>query len=174
MAGVVLTARQKIVNFPVNIAASVLYGVVFWRGGLLSSAGLQLFFVGIALWDWRQWAAGEQGGELRVRRTPLRVWAALLLVCALGTGVQGCLLLRFTPAAAVWSDAALSWASMGAQWMVGRKFVENWAVWIVVDAIYIWFYWTQRLPMTSALYALFCALAVWGWLEWRRSGQATA
>jgi len=174
IASVVLTAKERISNFPVGIVASALYGVVFWQGKLFSSAALQLFFIGICLWDWRQWAKGERaGGELRVRHTPLWIWAILIATFVVGTATQGYLILRFTSAQSPWIDSGLFWASVAAQWMIGRKFVENWLVWIGVDVVYVWLCWTQKLPVTSALYALFCVLAVWGWVEWARSRKTT-
>lgn len=173
IASVVLTARQHIANFPVGIVACVLYGVVFWQGKLLSSAGLQVFFIALCLWDWNQWSKGErEGGDLRVRRTPFFVWAILVMICVVGSGAQGFLLGHFTQAQSPWIDSGLCWTSMAAQWMIGRKFIENWLIWIGVDAFYVWFYWTQKLPLTSGLYALLCVLALWGWVSWLRSRLA--
>ncbi|RYG53352.1 nicotinamide riboside transporter PnuC, partial [bacterium] len=93
---------------------------------------------------------------------------ALFLV---GTGLQGYLLHLHTDAAAPYIDSGIFWASVGAQWMVGRKYVENWLVWIAVDVIAAMLYWSKGLPVTSALYLLFCVLAVGGWVAWLRSGR---
>jgi len=175
VASVVLTARQHISNFPVGIVACVLYMWVFKGARLYADVGLQLFFIGVGAWDWRQWTRGGHGGdELRVAFTPARTWFGLLLVFVVGTFAQGWLLSSHTDAVAPFTDSAIFWASVGAQWMIGRKYIENWIVWIVVDVGATVLYWSKGLPITSALYALFCGLAVWGWVEWNRSRRAPA
>jgi len=173
VASVVLTARQHISNFPVSIVACALYMWVFKGARLYADVGLQLFFIAVNAWDWRQWTRGGRGGdELRVAFTPAKTWVGLLLVFVVGTLGQGWLLSGHTDAVAPFTDSAITWASVGAQWMIGRKYIENWIVWIVVDVGATILYWSKGLPVTSALYALFCGLAVWGWVEWGRSRRA--
>ncbi len=173
LASVVLTARQNIFNFPVGIVACLLYIWVFKGAKLYADAGLQVFFIGVCLWDWNQWARGAARHDLRVTRTPALTWVALGALFLVGTASQGFLLGRYTDAAAPFVDSGIFWASVGAQWMIGRKYVENWLVWIGVDVVATVLYWSKGLPVTSVLYALFCLLVTWGWIEWRRSQTAS-
>lgn len=167
---VALTARQHIWNFPLGIVSCLLYIIVFGKAKLYSDAGLQVFFICVCAWDWNQWARGGRGGEdLRVLRTPVATWGILGLVFVVGTLLQGFLVHRYTDAAAPYIDAGIFWASVGAQWMIGRKYIENWLIWIAVDVVATVLYWSRGLPVTSVLYAIFCGIAVWGWVEWLRS-----
>ncbi|RYX82359.1 nicotinamide riboside transporter PnuC [bacterium] len=174
IAGVVLTARQNILTFPVNIVACVLYMKVFADVKLYADSALQLFFISVSCWGWWMWGRGQDAHELPVARTPLATWGVLVALFALGTVVQGYLLHQHTDAAAPYIDSGIFWASVGAQWMVGRKYVENWLVWIAVDSVATILYWSKGLPVTSALYFLFCILAVGGWIAWIRSGRQVA
>jgi nicotinamide mononucleotide transporter len=78
-----------------------------------------------------------------------------------------------TDAALPLSDAATTAASLAAQWMTTRKWLESWLVWIAVNAVYVAMYVSQRLHPTAALYAVFLVMAVLGYREWRASMRAT-
>ncbi len=77
--------------------------------------------------------------------------------------------LRQTDAALPWLDALLTTTSLVAQWMMTRKILENWALWIAVDVVYVPMFISQHLYATALLYAAFLVLAVMGFVEWRRS-----
>ena len=83
--------------------------------------------------------------------------------------VLGTLLARFTDAALPYIDSATASTSLVAQWMMTRKILENWAVWVAVDVVYIAMFIFKRLYLTAGLYAVFLVLAVMGYVRWKRS-----
>jgi nicotinamide mononucleotide transporter len=78
-------------------------------------------------------------------------------------------ILRRTDAALPWLDALLTTTSLIAQWMMTRKILENWLLWIAVDIVYVPMFVSQHLYATALLYGAFLVLAVMGIVEWRRS-----
>ena len=66
-------------------------------------------------------------------------------------------------------DAGLTTLSLVAQWMMTRKILENWMLWIIVDLVYVPMYFYKDLRPTAGLYAVFLVLAVLGFVQWRRS-----
>ena len=79
------------------------------------------------------------------------------------------MLARFTDAALPYIDSATTSTSLVAQWMMTRKILENWAVWVAVDVVYIAMFVVKRLYLTAGLYAVFFVLAVMGYVQWKRS-----
>ncbi len=61
--------------------------------------------------------------------------------------------------------------SVGAQIMLSRRYIENWPLWVLVDADAVGLYAAKGLDKTAILYAVFLAVAVWGWYEWIRVGR---
>ena len=53
--------------------------------------------------------------------------------------------------------------------MMTKKLLENWAVWISVDVLYVGMFIYKGLYVTAVLYAVFLCLAVKGWIDWRDS-----
>jgi nicotinamide mononucleotide transporter len=159
-------------TWPIGIANNLLYLVVFWRAKLYADALLQLVYVAISLYGIWRWRGGgdavrpvERGGRLELGLTAAAVGvAALALWRILGTATDSDV--------PQW-DAVTTAASLGAQWLMSRRVIENWWLWIAVDLVYVPLYVYKQLHVTAGLYALFLALCVLGLRDWRRELAAT-
>ena len=165
-----LTVRQNEWCWPVGAVMVALYTFIFWRERLYADAGLQVFYFGMQFYGWYQWRHGGQAdGPLRVHRTPPARLAALLAAGAVGTFVLGFLLSRYTNQDLAYWDSGVTAFSFVAQWMLAKKYLENWLVWIAVDVLATGVYFVKNLYPTAILYGIFIALAVAGYREWRRA-----
>ena len=156
-------------GWPLAIISSLMYFALFWRSRLYGDASLQLFFVVIALWGWVQWLRGRQpssGEPLRVQRLSARGRAWTIGVTLLLWPLTGLFLLRFTDTDVPWWDAFPTAASVVGQVLLGRKYIENWLMWIVVNIVSIGLFAWKGLWLTLALYAVFIVLSVIGWRAW--------
>jgi len=168
-----LTTRQKIWCWPIGIVSVLLYVFVFYEARLYATMGLQVVYVGLALYGWYAWTTGGRAdGPLRVSRASKRSLAVAVGVGLAVTLGLGTWLGRQTDEALPFSDAAVTAASLIAQWMQTRKLIENWWLWLAVDVVYVGMNVSQGLMPTAGLYALYTVLAVAGLREWRRSMEA--
>src|SRR5690349_8707675 len=162
-----LYVRQNVWAWPVGIANSMCWLVLFWASRLYLDAALQLVYIGLSVAGWYWWLrGGERPGELPVARTRRREMLALT-----GVGLVGTLGLWWAMAAVSdvlpLPDAATTVVSLIAQYMLTRKLLGNWWCWIAVDAAYIVMYTSQHLYLTAALQPLFIAMCMAGWRRWR-------
>lgn len=165
-----LSVRQNIWSWPTAIVNVVLYAFVFHGAKLYADMGLQVVYAVLSVYGWYQWLRGGPGRTgLRVSATAPRLGVRLLVIAAAASAVLGTLLHRTTDAALPFLDASLSSTSLVAQWMMTRKLLENWLVWIAVDVLYVGMFLFKDLYLTAGLYAVFLVLAVRGYLDWRRS-----
>ena len=169
LAMVGFNIRVNPTGWPLAIAASLLYFVLFWYSRLYGEAGLQIFFALVACWGWWQWlrGRGEDGSALRVRMLSARGRTVLVASVLLAWPLLGLFLLHFTDTDVPWWDALPTAGSVAGQWLLGRKYVENWLVWLVVNLISIGLFAYKGLWLTVLLYALFALLSVAGWRAWR-------
>ena len=167
---VYLSTRENIWSWPTAIVNVALYIVVFLESGLYSDMGLQVVYLVLSIYGWYQWLhGGAQHTALHVSRASRREW-----ITAASIGVVFWLVLgRYTSTlprvAYPYLDSGLATVSLIAQWMMTRKKVENWVLWIVADVIYVPMYVFKSLYVTAGLYVVFLVLAVMGLVEWRRS-----
>ena len=170
---VYLSARENIWSWPTAIVNVGLYIIVFRRAGLYSDMGLQVVYLALSIYGWYQWLyGGANRTELTVSRATAREWLIVTPIVL----VFWIALARYTatlPGVALpLLDAGLATVSLVAQWMMTRKIIENWMLWIVADIIYVPMYVYKGLPVTAVLYAVFLVLAVVGLRSWSRSYRA--
>ena len=168
-----LSTREHIVAWPTALVNTSLYAMIFWRAGIYANAGLQVIYFGLSVYGWYAWKLGGQGHTpLLVSRAHRNHWLLFAPLAVAATVVLAVTLGRYTDAALPWLDSATTSASLVAQWMLTRKILENWVIWIVADVVYIGMYLSQGLVLTAGLYAAFLVLATMGFFSWRASLRA--
>jgi nicotinamide mononucleotide transporter len=163
-------------GWPLAIVSSLMYFALFWRSKLYGDSVLQVFFAVVAFWGWFQWLRGRRanGSSLHVIRLTRRGLAIMIAACALLWPATGLFLKTFTDTDVPWWDAFPTALSLVGQFLLGRKFLENWAVWIAVNAVSVGLFAYKNLWLTVALYVVFIALSVVGWQAWRARLQEAA
>ncbi|HYR25813.1 MAG TPA: nicotinamide riboside transporter PnuC [Aquabacterium sp.] len=162
--------RVNPLGWPLAIASSALYGVLFARSRLYGEATLQLVFIVVSAWGWWQWLRGvdESQRPLRVRslseRGRRRAWLAMLLLWPTFALVLG----RVTDSDVPWGDALPTAGSLIGQWLLARKWLENWTCWLWVNLVSMGLFAYKQLWLTVILYGVFAALSAYGWRAWRR------
>jgi nicotinamide mononucleotide transporter len=163
-----LLVRQHILNWPIGIANNIFFAILFWRARLYGDMGLQFIYMALAFLGWYRWLyGGEQHGRLHVSKAPPRVLALVAAGIALGTvGLRA--YLQSVGGSAPFLDALTTCMSIAAQYMLTRKYIENWLLWIVVDVLYVGLYAGRDLYLTAVLYVIFLLMCIEGWRTWRR------
>ena len=170
LAMVLANFRVHPVAWPLAIASSLLYALLFLDSRLYGEAALQLVFVAVALWGWWQWLRGTaaDGAPLQVRRMSGRQRALVAAATLAAWPLLGAVLDRWTDSDVPYLDALPTVGSIAGQVLLGRKLQENWAVWVGVNVVSVALFATKGLWLTVVLYALFALLSVAGWRLWRR------
>lgn len=170
-----LSVRQNVWSWPTAIVNVLLSAVVYYETRLYADMGLQVIYAILSVYGWYEWLYGGAGRtELRVTRTGSRLASLLAAIAISGSVALGVLLHRTTDAALPFMDSFLSSTSLVAQWMMTKKLLENWLVWIAVDVLYVPVLIYKSLYWFAALYALFLILAALGYRDWRRSMATVA
>ena len=173
---VVCNMRVDPLAWPLAIAASLLYGLLFAGSKLYGEAGLQIVFVLVAGWGWWQWRCGTLDGAapLVVRHLTNATRAKLFALTLAAWPLLGALLDHATDSDVPYLDAFPTAFSLTGQWLLGRKYVENWPTWVLVNAASVGLFAFKGLWLTVVLYALFCVMALVGWRAWARLARAAA
>ena len=166
---VVLNMRVNALAWPLAIVSSLLYFALFWNSRLYGDASLQILFAVVALWGWWQWLRGTEadGRALHVRELDSQGRWLLVAALALAWPATGLFLKTYTDTDVPWWDAFPTAASVIGQWLLGRKYVENWPAWIVVNVVSVGLFAYKGLWLTTLLYTLFIAMSFAGWRAWR-------
>lgn len=167
-----LTVLENIWNWPIGIANCSFYVFVFLHDGLFADMSLQVVYIVLAILGWYWWLkGGENQTQLKVSHAPAKVWFVLVAIATLSTWGMYHYLVSVKDSAP-FLDALTTVVSLCAQFLLTKKYIENWYVWIAVDVIYIYLYITRELHLTAILYFLFILLCFAGLKQWRESKRA--
>lgn len=196
LAMVGFNLRVHPAGWPLAMASSVLYGLLFARSRLYGEAALQLVFVAMSACGWWQWlrgarhvtghdglrdalagvgsdvgaspasAASPDAPALHVRKLGLRgLWGVALSLLVLWP-LMGALLSHATDSDVPYWDALPTTGSLIGQWLLGRKYVDNWPCWLLVNLVSMALFAHKALWLTVWLYAVFALLSLVGWRAW--------
>ncbi|MFK4761846.1 nicotinamide riboside transporter PnuC [Microbacterium sp. ZW T5_45] len=162
-----LAGRRNVWSYPIGIANNVVMFVVFVGAGIYASSVLQIVYLVMGVHGWWRWTRGAEQSRTYIAHTPRRAWPWLALAGIAGTALLVWMLASFTDSQVVLADAATTAVSLVAQYMLNRKWIENWFVWIGVDIVFVGLSIAAGLWVIAALYALFIGLCVVGLRSWR-------
>jgi len=167
---VVCNMRVHVLAWPLALVSSLLYFLLFWSGKLYGEASLQLLFAALAIWGWWQWLRGtdDKGHALHVRRLDRQGLTLALLATLAAWPLLGLFLKHQTDSPLPYWDAFPTVASLLGQWLLGRKYQENWPVWVLVNTVSVALFAFKGYWLTVVLYAVFIPMSVAGWRAWQQ------
>lgn len=170
---VTLVVRRSLWNYPFALVMVSLYGWIFFQEKLYSDALLQIFFILVNLYGWANWARSKaRTGDVRVEILSHRARQMWLLVCGALVIGWGTMMQRYTDAHFVWWDGTIAMLSVVAQYLQSRRYLDSWALWIVVDLLAVPLFALKGLWLTAGLYTIFLSLCVWGMSDWAKARKA--
>lgn len=168
IANIILLIRRSIWNYPFGILMVIIYGNIFFEHRLYSDSILQIFFFTIQCYGWWYWLKNKDvTGHVIVRKlkpSQYLAYGALSLAFALSLGFTMSI---NTDADYPFWDSTIASLSVVAQILLSRRYLENWIVWIVVDALAIGLFFLKGLTPTAVLYCIFFIMATIGYLKWK-------
>jgi nicotinamide mononucleotide transporter len=171
---IMLAIRRQRGCWIAGALSTALYVVIFLEARLYLQSALQVAYVALAVYGWRQWSrGGAAAGQLVVRRWAVAIQARAVAVVVVATLITAPVLARWSDAAAPWPEALGTWASVVATWMMARRVTDHWLWWIVIDVGLAALFASQGLVFTALLYLSFAVLAAVGFRAWRRTGVAS-
>jgi nicotinamide mononucleotide transporter len=171
LAYTVLMLYEKRLGWIFGIVASALGIALFMHQHVYAQAGLSAYYVGMGVYGWWSWGRNG-GGELPITRRGLRFHAVVVLGGLLLTAA-GAYLLKLLPDARFTAlDGFATAFSLLATWMLARKILENWAYWIVADAVAIALYLLLGLYWYAGLYAVYVVISASALVRWSREWRA--
>lgn len=170
-----LEYRASIYLWIASIIMPAIYLYIYYNAGLYADFGINIYYLAIALYGWLAWRYGFRlfGGnrkkeELAITHTPKRVWAKLLLTYVAAQIIIYFILSRFTDSNVPAWDSFTTALSIVGMWMLARKHIEQWWVWVVVDITSAGLYLYKELYFTAALYAVYAIIAIFGYYNWKK------
>lgn len=161
--------KASIWLWPVSIIMPAIYIIVYYQAGLYADSGISIYYLLAGIYGWWAWAKHTvKGKEKSIAFTPKRLIVPLFFVASIVFMLIGSVLSAYTNSTVPWWDSFTTALSIIAMWMLARKYVEQWLVWLVVDVASCGLYIYKELYFTSFLYGLYAVIAFFGYLKWKQ------
>lgn len=168
----ILSISGKKLLWLFGILTSLLYVYVFFKSKIYADMGINIYYVVISIYGWIHWSTDQNTGTLPFSRINLKQSLLLLAATVLLFFIIAFILTNYTDSDVAIFDAILTAASITATWMLARKILEHWLIWVVVDGISIALYIHKELYPTVFLFLFYTVLAVLGFFEWLKLWKA--
>jgi nicotinamide mononucleotide transporter len=181
LLSVYLVAKNKILNWPVGIVAVVLYMFLFYQIRLYSDMMEQIYFLISGFFGWYMWSSLARKKK-KEKKLPISDLTKKGIIITAGIVVAGTIALGYVmqhihlwipsiftePASFPYLDAFTTVLSFVAQFLMAKRILTSWYLWITVDVIGIWLYFVKGVKFISLEYILFLIMASWGLYTWHR------
>lgn len=169
IAYLVLAIRRHIACWAFAFISTAIYTVLFYNVSLLMESALNVYYLVMAVYGWREWRASSEHHVLQeIRESTWRYHALACFGVVVASVFSGSLLTKFTASAFPYIDSLTTWGAVFATWLVARRDIANWYYWLVIDALSVFLFWRSGLALSAVLYALYVVMIPFGLLGWRR------
>ena len=175
LAYILLEYKASLWMWAVGAIMQLLGIVLYYQKGLYADCGMEFYYLAMTaygFWRWKHAVSSEAGTttseETPITHLPLRLalrWGGIAL--ALWAGIWY-LLSHFTDSTVPIADAFTTALSLVGIWALAHKYLEQWFIWIAVDVVTCWLYFSKDIPFKASLYALYVVIAIAGYRRWRR------
>lgn len=174
----ILEYKANVWLWPVGIVMSLFYVIIYVTGKFYADAALQVYFIGANAYGLLKWTASRRSArngnaeserdEIRISSTPKRLVLPLSLATVALWGLIYFVLYTFTDSPVAIGDAFTTALSIVAMWMLSRKYIEQWWLWVVVNVVCVALYFWKGLYPTAILYTVYVVVAVLGYFRWKK------
>ena len=185
-----LEVRVSIWMWVVGFVMQMLGIVLYYQKGLYADCGMEFYYLAMTIYGFWAWTRVRptpnpscngvepdssaqptplpDGRGSGVGLLPTRLYLPALLVLCLLWVLIWWLLVTFTNSTVPVADSFTTAMSIVGIWALARKYVEQWLLWIAVDAVSCYLYFLKEIPFKGSLYALYFIIAIVGFFRWRR------
>ena len=168
VAGVWLTIKENIWCFPIGIIAVSAAMIFFYEINLRSNAVQQFVYIPILIFGWYNWNKNKIGkSDLSITTTNAKEWLFILIAISV-TGYGMGTYFKNQAADLPYIDAFATATCFAAQYLIAKKKIENWWLWIIINPIYLGISFYKEAYLYMILYGIYFVLAIIGLNTWNK------
>lgn len=164
--------KESFLMWPLGLISSSLYIIIFLNSKFYADMSLQFYYVAISIYGWYYWTRGGKTNkkeDVPITKLNLKQILIYLIASIVLFAIYSEILIRYTDSPIPYWDSFTTSLSIVATFMLSRKIIEQWLIWIIVDAVSLGLYINKQLYPTAILFAFYTILALVGYLQWRKS-----
>lgn len=173
-----LEYKASIYLWVANIIMPIIYIFVYYNAGLYADFGISVYYVFAAIYGWLVWRYGSKLSlrkkdkslkcDLTITHLPIKYVPILTIIFLIAFILIAEILINFTDSNVPWLDSFTTALSIIGMWMLAKKHLEQWLIWIGVNIVSAGLYVYKDLYFTAGLYAFYAIIAILGYKKWHQ------
>jgi nicotinamide mononucleotide transporter len=168
--------KDNILVFPTGIVSTLIYVYLLWKWTLWGDMMINGYYFIMSIYGLYHWT--RKKGD--VVAFPISRATKKEMIIGIGifsaTFVFVALIYHFFNKFTNWYsyvDTFLTGIFFVGMWLMAKRKIENWILWIIGDIISIPLYFAKGVTFTSFQYLVFTIIAIFGYLEWKKTLDST-
>jgi nicotinamide mononucleotide transporter len=162
------SVKANVKTWPLGIIASCIDAILYFKTGLYADMSTSVLYLIMFIYGWYIWLyGGPKKTNLEVSSAPVKSLSVLFIIMLIGVLIVSQLLIKFTDSQVPYWDAVTAVLSIGAQWLMCRKYIQTWFLWFIVDFMYVILYFNKNINWHSGLLVIYLCMAITGYIKWR-------
>ena len=168
--------KNNILVFPTGLISTAIYVYLLWKWGLLGDMTINIYYVIMSFYGWYHWSRKKNevvAFPISTTTKKEQLWAWSLFFASM---IFVVFIYNYFDKFTSWTayvDTLTTGIFFAAMWLMAKRKLENWILWIIADAISIPLYFYKGLTFSSFQFILFTIIAILGYKEWKRFLQKT-
>lgn len=172
IGGVLLTIFETIWCWPIALISVVISAFTFYDQRLFGDFCLQLFYFISGVYGWLYWNK-QKNIEFKITKMPIK-WILPVVLSIIIQSIIYYFLLGYFKSDQILFDSILTACSFTGTFMMTKKWLENWLLWVIIDAAYVILYVIKDMPTYAILYGFFSIMALYGFYNWKNKLKMTS
>ena len=188
VASVLLARRLNVLVFPVGIVSTAIFVYLLWQWQLFGDLFINAYYTAMGIYGWFNWSKNKASTDqdaisiehIQARDIPILALLASTTVAFVGLiyywrpiinnnfNFDGAVLGLHLFTWVDYTDMLTTALFLMAMWLMAKRKIEHWLLWIVADAISVPLYFYKGLTFTALQYVVFTAIAIWAYYEWQQ------
>lgn len=163
--------KNNILVFPTGIINTTIFTYLLWKWSLLGDMIINIYYVIMSIYGWYHWTRKKDNTiEFPIDQATKKefIWSLLIFISSM---IFVVIVYNYFDKFNSWTayvDTLTTGIFFAGMWLMAKRKIENWILWIIGDIISIPLYFYKGYTFTSLQYAIFTIIAVYGYLEWKR------
>lgn len=163
--------KNNILVFPIGLVSNIFFIYLLWKWTLLGDMIINAYYVIMGIYGWYHWSRKKEDTvEFPISRATNRdrKWSLIIFIISIIFVILVYLYFEKFNNATAYVDTLTTGIFFAGMWLMAKRKVENWILWIIGDIISIPLYFYKGYTFTSIQYIIFTIIAIYGYLEWKK------
>ncbi len=162
--------KNNILVFPTGIVSTLIYTYLFYKWNLLGDMIINAYYVVMGIYGWFFWQKGHESIQNPIATTSYKEKQFCLIIFLATITIVSAVYLYFDKFThwTAYLDTFSTALFFVAMWLMAKRKLENWLLWIIGDIILIPICFTKGYTFTSFQYLIFTIIAIFGFFEWKK------